>query len=92
MRVSGREIDLRVSPLPTNDAISAVVRMTDLGVERFLISSSLRGVLTQRLVRCICPHCQEKQGTLSEFGYQPAGRKEVRPLFQHRLHRADRPV
>jgi len=68
------------STLHTNDAISAVVRMTDLGVERFLISSSLRGVLAQRLVRCICQHCKEKQGMLSEFGYQPAG--EDFPIYE----------
>jgi type II secretory ATPase GspE/PulE/Tfp pilus assembly ATPase PilB-like protein len=48
--------------------------MADIGVERFLIASSLRGVLAQRLVRCICPHCKEERGPISEFlGYQPAG-------------------
>ena len=68
------------STLHTNDAISAVVRMTDLGVERFLISSSLRGVLAQRLVRSICPHCKVRQGMLSEFGYQAAG--EDFPIYE----------
>ncbi|MFZ5774073.1 MAG: GspE/PulE family protein [Thermodesulfobacteriota bacterium] len=70
------------STLHTNDAVSAVVRMVDLGVERFLISSSLRGVLAQRLVRCICPHCKEERGMLSEFGYQPAG--EDFPIYEGR--------
>jgi general secretion pathway protein E len=61
------------STLHTNDAISAVIRMADIGVERFLIASSLRGVLAQRLVRRICLHCKEERGPISEFlGYQPA--------------------
>jgi general secretion pathway protein E len=62
------------STLHTNDAISAVIRMADIGVERFLIASSLRGVLAQRLVRCICPHCKEERGLISEFlGFAPGG-------------------
>lgn len=55
------------STLHTNDAISAVMRMIDIGVERFLAAASLRGVLAQRLVRRICPNCKEKIGKLSEF-------------------------
>ena len=62
------------STLHTNDSISAVIRMADIGVERFLIASSLRGVLAQRLVRRICPHCKEERGPISEFlGHTPAG-------------------
>ena len=45
------------STLHTNDAAGAVARMLDLGVEPYLLSSSLLGVLAQRLVRRICPHC-----------------------------------
>ena len=41
-----------------NDAPSAVTRLTDMGVEPFLLSSSLLGVLAQRLVRKLCPHCK----------------------------------
>ena len=44
--------------LHTNDAPSAVARMIDMGVEPFLISSSLEGILAQRLVRKICTHCR----------------------------------
>ena len=47
------------STLHTNDAAGAVTRLVDMGVEPFLISSSLEGVLAQRLVRLICPHCRE---------------------------------
>jgi general secretion pathway protein E len=46
------------STLHTNDAPSAVTRLTDMGVENYLISSSLVAVLAQRLVRVICPNCR----------------------------------
>jgi general secretion pathway protein E len=41
----------------TNDSASTVTRLTDMGVEPFLLSSSLLGVLAQRLVRKLCPQC-----------------------------------
>lgn len=47
------------STLHTNDAVSSIVRLRDLGLEPFLISSTLLGALAQRLVRTICPHCPE---------------------------------
>jgi type IV pilus assembly protein PilB len=50
---------LVLSTLHTNDAPGAVTRLRDMGVESFLITSSLIGVLAQRLVRVICPHCKE---------------------------------
>src|SRR5205823_4018789 len=49
---------LVLSTLHTNDAPGAVARMLDMGIEPFLISSSLCGVLAQRLVRVICPKCK----------------------------------
>ncbi len=48
------------STLHTNDAVSSLTRMTDMGVEPFLISSSVIGVMAQRLVRKICPKCIEE--------------------------------
>lgn len=48
------------STLHTNDAASAVARMLDLGVEPYLLASSLLGVLAQRLVRRICPDCKSE--------------------------------
>jgi general secretion pathway protein E len=45
------------STVHTRDAAGAIIRLVELKVERFLLSSVLRGVLAQRLVRCICPHC-----------------------------------
>ena len=47
------------STLHTNDAPGAVTRLIDMGVEPFLLASSLEGVLAQRLVRRICPYCKE---------------------------------
>jgi type II secretory ATPase GspE/PulE/Tfp pilus assembly ATPase PilB-like protein len=49
------------STLHTNDATGAVTRLLDMGVEAFLIASSLEGVLAQRLVRLICPACKEEE-------------------------------
>jgi general secretion pathway protein E len=51
---------LVLATLHTNDASSAVTRLIDMGVEPFLLSSSLLGVLAQRLVRKACPHCHAK--------------------------------
>jgi len=51
---------LVLSTLHTNDAPSALARLVDMGVEPFLISSSVIGVLAQRLVRSICDKCKEK--------------------------------
>lgn len=50
---------LVLSTLHTNDAPTAITRLIDMGVEPFLISASLIGVLAQRLVRTICPRCKE---------------------------------
>ncbi|MBU0505071.1 MAG: GspE/PulE family protein [bacterium] len=47
------------STLHTNSAVGTISRLTDLGLERFLIASSLIGIMAQRLVRKICPHCKE---------------------------------
>jgi len=48
-----------LSTLHTNTAVGAMTRLRDMGVEPFLLSSSLIGVLAQRLVRLLCPHCKE---------------------------------
>ena len=51
---------LLFSTLHTNDAAGAVTRLLDIGVENFLLSSTLLGILAQRLVRVICPHCKHR--------------------------------
>jgi type IV pilus assembly protein PilB len=49
---------LVLSTLHTNDTVSTVMRLVDIGVPNFLVSSSVSGVLAQRLVRRICPKCK----------------------------------
>jgi type II secretory ATPase GspE/PulE/Tfp pilus assembly ATPase PilB-like protein len=60
------------STLHTNDSVGAIIRMMDIGIEPYLISGSVLAVLSQRLVRCICPHCKEpdtpKPDDLEELG------------------------
>jgi type II secretion system protein E len=51
---------LLFSTLHTNDAPSAITRLIDMGVEHYLVSSTLIGIVAQRLVRRICPHCREE--------------------------------
>jgi general secretion pathway protein E len=84
---------LVLSTLHTNDAPSAVTRMLELGVPAYLINSTLLGVLAQRLVRTLCPHCKERGAvkeedwkaltgawkvTLPTSAYQPVGCLECR--------------
>ena len=66
---------LVLATLHTNDAPSAVTRLTDMGVEPFLLSSSLLGVLAQRLVRRLCPVCkkQDEQGRWHPIGCDACG-------------------
>ena len=66
------------STLHTNDAPSAITRLTDMGVENYLISSSLVAVLAQRLVRLICDRCKAPDGTR----IAPDG--EIVPCFRGR--------
>jgi type IV pilus assembly protein PilB len=67
---------LVLATLHTNDAAGAVTRLIDMGVEPFLISSSLEGVLAQRLVRRICPECSQAYeapaAELEQLGLDPA--------------------
>ncbi len=49
------------STLHTNDASSAFTRLIDMGIEPFLVASSVEAVMAQRLVRTICPHCKTEQ-------------------------------
>lgn len=69
---------LVLSTLHTNDAASAITRLVDMGVEPFLVGSSLVAVLAQRLVRVLCLECKEAYTTtddeLREIGIKPPGR------------------
>ena len=50
---------LVVSTLHTNDAISTIVRLEEMGVEPYMVANSLVGVVAQRLMRKVCPHCNQ---------------------------------
>ena len=75
------------STLHTNDAPSAVTRLIDMGVEPFLISSSVLAMMAQRLVRLICPNCREPftptAEALSELGLTPADLAQHSGQFFH---------
>jgi type IV pilus assembly protein PilB len=63
------------STLHTNDAAGAVTRLIDMGVEPFMISAALEGVLAQRLIRKICPECrtsyEPSEAVLAQLGLSP---------------------
>ncbi|MBQ3402083.1 MAG: Flp pilus assembly complex ATPase component TadA [Synergistaceae bacterium] len=64
-----------LSSLHTNDAPSAATRLIDMGIAPFLLAASLTGVVAQRLVRCLCPHCKEEyeldDNTCEKLGVPP---------------------
>lgn len=77
---------LVVSTLHTNNAVGTLNRMADMGVERYLIADSVVGVIAQRLVRKLCPHCRKKREAtpeeiklmrlapgVTEYVYEPGG-------------------
>ncbi|WP_321495861.1 GspE/PulE family protein [uncultured Desulfobacter sp.] len=68
---------LVLSTLHTNDAVSTVFRLLDLGIPPYLLHSSLTGVVAQRLVRKICPHCAQSfemdRRELAELGLTTSG-------------------
>ncbi len=91
---------LVLSTVHTNSAVAAITRLRDMGVEAFLLSSTLRGILAQRLVRRLCDHCKRpyepdatELATLNLTGvrerltfYEPVGCEACSGLgFQGRL-------
>jgi len=68
---------LVLSTLHTNDAVSSIVRLMDMGLEPFLVSSTLLGCVAQRLVRTICPACVEtfqmEKDELIKLGFPVSG-------------------
>lgn len=61
---------LVLATLHTNDSVSAITRLVDMGVDTFLINSSLLGVLAQRLVRRICPICRTPEPMLPHYAHE----------------------
>jgi general secretion pathway protein E len=89
---------LVLATLHTNDAASAVTRLTDMGVEPFLLSSSLLGVLAQRLVRKLCKHCQGAGcSQCNQTGYQGrtgvfellSSNDDIRAMVHNKVSEAD---
>ncbi|MDZ4203168.1 MAG: type II secretion system ATPase GspE [Gallionella sp.] len=84
---------LVLATLHTNDSAAAVTRLLDMGIEPFLLSSSLLGIVAQRLVRKLCPHCKRQEGQYwvevgcekcGHSGYQ--GRVGIYELLQTTEH------
>lgn len=72
---------LVLSTLHTNTAVGAITRLKDMGIEPFLLSTSLIAVLAQRLVRTLCPHCK-KASVTTEHEMRLLGLKEPAPIFR----------
>jgi len=70
------------STLHTNDTAGAITRLVDMGIEPFLVSSSVVAIVAQRLVRCICPHCRQAYAPtpeeLAKLGFKT---ETTRPTF-----------
>jgi general secretion pathway protein E len=64
---------LVLSTLHTNDAPSAVMRLLELGVPYYLLEATLIGIMAQRLVRTLCPHCKAADGELSDDVWHALG-------------------
>lgn len=77
---------LVLSTLHTNDASGSLTRLMDMGVEPYLIASSVLGVMAQRLLRRVCQHCREPYeadaSTFVEYGCLPEARQKAVRLFR----------
>ena len=73
---------LVLSTIHTNDAVGAIDRLVDIGVEPYLISATLRGVVSQRLVRRICPYCGEEYTPTPEEARLAGARMEPGVRFR----------
>ncbi len=80
---------LVLSTLHTNTAIGAITRLRDMGIEPFLISSSLIGVMAQRLVRVLCPHCKKSHmATPDECQFLGVSPQDPKPIYTRRWLRS----
>ncbi|MFS7239837.1 type II secretion system ATPase GspE [Serratia proteamaculans] len=71
---------LVLSTLHTNTAIGAITRLRDMGIEPFLLASSLTGILAQRLVRKLCPHCRQPYALSAEQAHSIQLSPEIEPV------------
>jgi general secretion pathway protein E len=82
---------LVLSTLHTNSAAGAITRLIDMGVESYLLTSTLRAIVAQRLVRTLCPHCRAPYaetaavlraiGAMGEAAGTPTASKDSRPVL-----------
>ena len=75
---------LILSTLHTNDAASAITRLLDMGIEDFLLTSTISGLVGQRLVRALCPHCREPYEALAGFAQKMQIPPQNGPIVLHR--------
>ncbi|MEB4591158.1 type II secretion system ATPase GspE [Candidatus Thiothrix sp. Deng01] len=78
---------LVLSTLHTNDAASGITRLLDMGIEDYLLTSTVNGILAQRLVRRLCPQCREPHPVLPEIE-EELGLRRYQPDGELRLWRA----
>ncbi|MGK0291275.1 MAG: general secretion pathway protein E [bacterium] len=78
---------LVLSTLHTNDSVSTIIRLVDMGIEPFLVTSTLGGVIAQRLIRRICNHCKEEYSTPKEAILDAGFPKTVLDSFEGKLWR-----
>ncbi len=71
------------STLHTNSAVGAISRMMDIGVEPFLLSSSLLAVIAQRLVRLLCPHCKSGKPATQKACHLLQIKPDTAPIIYH---------
>jgi general secretion pathway protein E len=83
---------LVLSTLHTNDSASAVTRMLDLGVPAYLLNATVLGVMAQRLVRTLCPHCKHKVPFGDGRSDDVAWEELVAPWKARRPHHVYKPV
>ena len=71
------------STLHTNDSASAITRLTDMGIEPFLVSTAVQAIIAQRLVRILCPHCKEAyEPEVAQWAELGSSREVAGPIFR----------
>lgn len=69
------------STIHTNDAVTTITRLLNMGIEPYMVSDSLRGAISQRLVRTLCPHCK-KEHIVTSIESKMTGLKEGTKIFE----------
>jgi general secretion pathway protein E len=80
---------LVLSTLHTNDAAGGITRLMDMGVEDFLLTSTVNGIVAQRLVRRLCQHCRQQHAVIPEVEQELGLTRYVKPGEELRLYSAN---